>query len=858
MIRSAIVAICLTLVAQVPNGSRLEAQDADGGLPTIEAKVEDMVAIAGFVPIYFDESDGKIWLEVSRWDEELLHYTSLPAGLGQNDLGLNRGDLGSRQVVAFKRVGPKVLLEQPNYSYRAMSDDALERRSVDDGFPTSVLWGFTVSAETDGRALVDATGFFMRDWHGVARRLGGGQGSWSPDVSRSAIYLPRTKGFPANTEVEVTLTFSSTNPGGLVASVTPTAGALTIRQHHSFVELPPLDGGFTPRLADPRAGFNGVTFMDFAKPIQDDLTVRYIARHRLHKRDPAQDRSEAVEPIIYYLDPGTPEPVRTALMEGGAWWNQAFEAAGFIDAFRMEILPPDADPMDVRYNVIQWVHRSTRGWSYGNSVSDPRTGEILKGHVTLGSLRVRQDYLLGEGLTAPYRSGDESPADVEAMALQRIRQLSAHEIGHTLGLSHNFIASAQVSEGVQSVMDYPHPVVSLERGQVSLGSHSYADEIGEWDKISIKYGYSHFPPGADEEAELERILQDGMAQGIIFITDQDARPPGSAHPNVHLWDNGATAAGELERMMDVRRVALDNFGETAIRTGEPMATMEEALVPLYLHHRYQAEATTKVIAGQYYTYAMRGDGQEPLRPVPAVEQAAALSALLRTIDPAELTFPREVLAQLPPRPFRYGPHRELFERHTGLVFDAVSPAAAAADATLRFLLHPERAARMVQQEALDPTLPGLDEVMARIREGTFGVAHADGYEAEVSRAVERVFVERIMALAQGSPVGQVRAQATWELEELAAWLSQRAPAMEDGDRAHLSLLSSDISRFLGRQYTADQTPSPPDMPPGSPIGDAPMRWLVGGGGAGVVGSGTDNPMGLGLTPMVLLACPWGW
>ena len=858
MIRTGVIALALSLVhgAQPLPDARLLAQETGEGLPNIEDKVNGMVEIAGFVPIYFDESDGTIWLKVSRWDQEMLHYTSLPAGLGQNDLGLNRGDLGSRQVVSFKRVGPKVLLEQPNYGYRAISDDALERRSVDDGFPTSVLWGFTIAAETDEQVLVDATDFFMNDWHGVASRLGGSQGTWTSDVSRSAIYMPRTKGFPANTEVEVTLTFTSRNPGGLVASVTPTAGALTVRQHHSFVELPPLDGSYEPRLADPRAGFNGVTFMDFAKPIQDDLTVRYIARHRLHKRDPSLARSEPVEPIIYYLDPGTPEPVRTALMEGGAWWNQAFEAAGFIDGFRMEILPPDADPMDARYNVIQWVHRSTRGWSYGNSIADPRTGEILKGHVTLGSLRVRQDYLIGEGLTSPYRSGDESPADVEAMALQRIRQLSAHEIGHTLGLSHNYIASAQVGDGVQSVMDYPHPVVSLERGEVSLGSQSYADEIGAWDKISIMYGYSHFAPGVDEGAELERILQDGMVEGITFISDQDGRPPGSAHPNVHLWDNGATAAGELERMMDVRRVALDNFGETAIRTGEPVATMEEALVPLYLHHRYQAEATTKVVAGVYYTYAMRGDGQEPLRPVPAGEQEAALSALMRTIAPAELTFPRQVLAQLPPRPFRYGSHRELFERRTGLVFDAISPAAAAADATLSLLLHPERAARMVQQEALDPSLPGLDEVIARIREGTFGVTHTDSYEAEVSRVVERVFVERLMALAAISPVGQVRAQATWELEDLAALLSQQALGADDGDRAHFSMLSSDVSRFLGRHYGSNELPSAPDMPPGSPIGDSPMRWLGGVVERDAVGLRPDFRRVQGHTPWVSLACPW--
>ncbi|MEX0837049.1 MAG: zinc-dependent metalloprotease [Gemmatimonadota bacterium] len=815
--------VLYTLVIMAGVGpTTLAAQEE--GLPSIEEKTAEMTRVDGFIPMYWDETAGTLWLEIGRWDEELLHYTSLPAGLGQNDIGLNRGDLGGRHVVVFKRVGPKVLMEEPNYGYRAISDDAMERRSVEDGFPSSVLWGFTAEAETDDRVLVDATDFLMEDWHGVVTTLQPGQGSWSLEDSRSAVYMPRTRGFPSNTEIEVTLTFTSNNPGGLVRSVTPTGSALTVRQHHSFVELPALDGSYEPRLADPRAGFGGPTFMDFAQPIEDDLTIRYIARHRLEKRNPNAERSEAVEPIVYYLDPGTPEPVRTALMEGGAWWNQAFEAAGYIDAFRMEILPDTADPMDVRYNVIQWVHRSTRGWSYGNSVQDPRTGEILKGHVTLGSLRVRQDYLIGEGLTAPYLTGDENPADVREMALQRIRQLSAHEIGHTIGLSHNYIASAQTADGTMSVMDYPHPISRVENGRVVLGRESYPNEIGAWDEIAIRYGYTQFPEGTDEGEALEAILQEGMSEGIIFITDQDARPGGSAHPNVHLWDNGATAAGELERMMDVRRVALDRFGETAIRMGEPMATMEEALVPLYLHHRYQAEATTKVVAGQYYTYAMRGDGQTPLRPVPAAEQQRALDALMRTLDPTELTLPDAVLERLPPRPARYGPHRELFERHTGLVFDAIAPARASVEATLGFLFHPERATRMIQQRALDPTLPGLEQVITRVREATFGAQPVGAYEAEINRAVERAVVERLIQLAAQAPMAQVRAVTGYQLEDIAVSVAEASANANPSDRAHYLTLAADIARFLERPWEPISTPDAPDMPPGSPIGDSGMLW----------------------------------
>jgi hypothetical protein len=811
-----------------------ESQVADT-LPSIEVKTRGMTRIDGFIPMYWDEGAGTLWLEIGRWGEELLHYTSLPAGMGHNDLGLNRGDLGGRHVVVFSRVGPKVLMQEPNYAFRADSDDPLERRSVEDGFPTSVLWGFAAAAETGDRVLVDATRFLIRDWHGVVTTLQRGQGSWSVDESRSAVYMARTKGFPSNTEIEVTLTFTSSNPGGLVRSVTPTAEAMTVRQHHSFVELPAMDGSFEPRLADPRAGYGGPTFMDFARPLDEDLTVRYIARHRLEKRDPEAARSDPVEPIVYYLDPGTPEPVRSALLEGGAWWNQAFEAAGYIDAFRMEMLPDTADPMDVRYNVVQWVHRSTRGWSYGNSVQDPRTGEILKGHVTLGSLRVRQDYLIGEGLTSPYLTGDERPEDVREMALQRIRQLSAHEIGHTLGLSHNYVASAQTGAGTMSVMDYPHPNVRLEDGLVRLGRDSYPDEIGAWDKIAIRYGYTDFPVGTNEAEALEAILREGMGAGITFLTDQDGRPEGSAHPNVHLWDNGATAADELHRMMDVRRAALDNFGETAIRTGEPMATIEEALVPLYLHHRYQAEATTKVVAGQYYTYAMRGDGQTPLRPVPAAEQRRALDALMRTLDPAELKIPQRILESLPPRPARFGPHQELFARNTGLVFDAIAPARAAADATLTFLFQPERAARMVQQRALDPTLPGLEQVITRVQEATFGRRPADGYEAEIGRAVERAFMERLIALAAEAPMAQVRAVAARQLEEIAVEVAEQSSTVNPADRAHYLAVTADVARFLERPYAPVPSPSGPTMPPGSPIGDSGMSWI-----------------------WADLSCPWGW
>jgi len=754
-------------------------------LPSIADKTNDMERKDGFIPLYWDAKAGKIWLEIGRFDEELLYYVSLPAGMGQNDIGLNRGDLGPSMVVTFQRVGPKILMYEPNYSFRAVSDDALERKSVDDGFPASVIWGFEVAAEAGETVLVDATNFFIRDAHGVINTLRRSQqGSYKLDTSRSAIYLPRTRNFPENTEVELTLTFTSDEPGLLMGSVTPTAEALTLRQHHSFVQLP--EEPFKMRKADPRAGFNGISFMDYATPLGEPLQKQYIARHRIEKRDPRAAMSEPVEPIIYYLDPGTPEPVRSALLEGARWWNEAFEAAGFIDGFQVEVLPADADPMDARYNMIQWVHRSTRGWSYGNSITDPRTGEILKGHVTLGSL---------------------------------------HEIGHTLGLSHNYISSSQVAAEKYSVMDYPHPMIELdESGKVELRD-AYPDGIGDWDKVWIRYGYTDFAPGTVEGPFLEDILMEAAAEGLVFISDQDARPPGSAHPNTHLWDNGPDAAAELNRMLEVRRVALDQFGEAAIKNGLPLATMEEALVPLYLHHRYQAEATSKVVAGLYYTYAIRGDGQEPLRFVPAEEQWAAVEALIKTLEPAHLTIPRSILNQLPPRPFRYPPHQELFARNTGLVFDALAPASSAAHLTLSFLFHPERAARMIQQKALQPDLPGLTDIIDRVVENVFGVRFRDGYDAEVNRAVERVLVDRLIMLAAQAPMAQVRAETTMALKSLRQRVLDGSGTPEMAQDAHYGLLCEDIRRFLERPHQPITAPPALSAPPGSPIGDPGMRWV---------------------------------
>src|SRR5271155_5232705 len=529
----------------------LAADDASQ-TATIAAKTANAEKLPGYFNLYWDAKQGKLWLAIDKWSTEFLYQSSLAAGVGSNDIGLDRGQLGATRIVRFERSGNKVLLVQENLDYRAVTNDPDERRAVRDSFAESVLAGFTVAAEENGAALVDATDYFLRDAHGIPETLRRThQGSFHVDLARSAIYLPQTKNFPLNTEVEATLTFSGDEPGAWVRQVTPSPESITVREHHSFVQLPP--PGYKPRIYDPRSSFFGISYMDYATPVGEPIVKRFTARHRLEKKNPKAAVSEPVKPIVYYLDRGAPEPIRSALLEGASWWNQAFEAAGYKNAFRVELMPEGADLMDLRYNVIQWVHRATRGWSYGAAVIDPRTGEIIKGHVTLGSLRVRQDYLIAEGLLAPYEKGKPVSPKMMEMALARLRQLAAHEVGHTLGLMHNY-SSSTVNRS--SVMDYPPPFVKLAADGTPDLSEAYATGIGEWDKVAITWGYQDFPAKADEHAALEKILGDAFGRGLRYLTDQDARPAGSSSSVAHLWDSGSNAVDELNRIMQVRAAAL--------------------------------------------------------------------------------------------------------------------------------------------------------------------------------------------------------------------------------------------------------------------------------------------------------------
>ncbi len=778
----------------------------------IKSFTQDFEKKEGFLNYYWDDNKGKVYLEIRDLNQEMIYVNYLSAGVGSNDIGLDRGQIGGTRIIKFVKMGPKILMVQPNYKYRAVSKNEEEVKSVEDAFAKSTLWGFNIVLKDKTSYLIDISDFILRDSHKISQRLSQRkQGSFKIDKKSSSFDNLKSKNFPLNSELEAYLTFRGNVTGGWLRSVSPDTESFSVRTRHSFVQLP--DNGYTPRKFDPRAGYGAMTFYDYASPIEDDLHVKYIRRHRLIKKDPTKEMSEAVEPIIYYLDRGVPEPVKSALLEGASWWNEAFEAAGFKNAFQIEVLPEGADMLDVRYNVIQWVHRSTRGWSYGSSVVDPRTGEIIKGHVSLGSLRVRQDYLIAEGLLRPYAENDENGL-MEEMAIKRLRQLSAHEVGHTIGLSHNFISSAR---NRKSVMDYPHPLIKFSDNKVDL-SDAYDHGIGDWDKLAINWGYRQFD--SNEEYHLNKILQDGYKDDIYFISDQDSRPVSSAHPRSHLWDNGFDAADELTRMLKMRRYVLDNFLDNAIKKGEPMSSIEEVLVPMYLLHRYQIEAAAKVVGGLEYNYAVKGDGQLITKLLPYKQQIKALNSLLASIDPKHLSLPETLIELIPPRAFGYPRTRETFRSRTGLTFDYLAAAETATNLTLKMLLNPERASRLLTLKARDVnSQPGLSIVIDKIIDGTIlkTVNHKkldlNNIELEISKMVNHNVLNYLFMLANSKRTHEeVNARVYNSLNVL----KDKLDAMSS-NKYHYKYLSNKIEKFMSGEVDINYPDElvPPD---GSPIG----------------------------------------
>ncbi len=824
----------LLLVALLWSASGVIAQTAparttsSGPLPTIPVYTQGFKKFEGYYSFYYEERTGKIFLEVDRFEQDFLYFGSLTDGAGRN---AERGT-ASADLVRFVKVGPKLLLVEPNLAYRAGNGLPDEVKSVESAFNKSVLWGFTPVAVEGEKWLVDLTPFIIRDSQNIGGKIGaaatsggpsgpsrattsGSGGTFRVDESRSAVYLPNTRNFPKNTEFEALLTFTGgTAPRGVAAD----PSAVTVRVHQSFVELP--DNNYKPRKFDPRSSFNLFSYTDFSAPMSEPIVKRFSRRHRLEKKDPNAAVSEAVKPIVYYVDRGAPAAIKKALIEGGSFWNEAFEAAGFKNAFQVKELPEGADPMDIRYNVVNWIDRagSPRAFSFGSSYSDPRTGEIIKGVVTLGSDRHRQDYLIAEGLLQPYEDGKPVSKVMEEMALARIRQLSAHEIGHTLGFTHNFAASPKERA---SVMDYPFPRISLKaNGTIDL-SDAYAKGIGSWDKRAVMWGYTQFPKGTDEDAALDKIMQETIKQGFQYIPDIG----GYVHPASHQWDDGSNPIDELDKLMKVRRQVLDNFSEKAIPANAPMSTLEEVLVPIYLLHRYQIEAVAKSIGGLYFTHALKNDGQAPTKMVDPVQQWRAFDALMATVSPEALGLPDNLIAKIPPRPTGFPASAETFSSYTGPTFDPIAAAESAARETISSLLNPQRAARLIEYNARDSKQPGFMAVADKLIERTWKSPLSAGYKGELNVLVNNLTLKFLLELGAdtGSPEN-VRGEAMLKIEELKDWMTTELAAAGPKHKANLLFGLSQIAEFKASPGKFQPAPAQL-MPPGAPIGMPGMDFL---------------------------------
>ena len=795
-------AIAITVLFVVSTSSALAA------LPSIGEFTSDMTKKDGLIPVYYDDESDKVYLAVPTDHAEYLFQSSLPYGVGSNDIGLDRGQLGDTRLVSFEKFGNKVLLKQHNTKYRAAHGGDAEKQSIDEAFADSVIAGFTLVAKSDSASLIDYTPFLLSDIHGIGNRLAAtNQGSFGVDNMRSGVYLPKTKGFEKNTELEALVTFAGKKPGEYVQQVTPDPESLSVHLHHSFVALP--DDNYTPREYHPYSGYWKFSYFDYSTPISEPTEQRFITRHRLNKKTPHAAMSEAVEPIVYYLDPGIPEPVMTALKEGASWWNQAYEAAGYKDAFQVKVLPEGADPMDVRYNVINWVHRATRGWSYGSSVVDPRTGEIIKGHVTLGSLRVRQDYLIALGLTSPFKDGSTDTTAQQEMALDRIRQLSAHEVGHTLGIAHNFAAS---ENNRASVMDYPHPKISIINGKISLEG-AYDKGIGAWDIHAVAYGYQDFASDVEATEALAKIIVKGRNEGLSFKSDPDTRSSRHASANGHMWENGSNPLDAFDEISQVRELALANLGLDTLSPNSSLSSLENTLVPIYLLHRYQLEAVAKQVGGLVYEYERKGDytkaqGQQFV--APAVQQRA-MQQLITATTADYLTIPESVLALIPPTAYGDDITREHFQGKMGLMLDPVSAAASASNFAFELLLHPERLNRLEWQTRSTNDRRKKVGVSMLVKQILNVHWYKNKSQSPLAKRLQLVALNAVMkAVTNDKLAPEVRMEAELALLEFSEWLDDKA------DDNQYEILKEQFDTYWASKAWPSTFEVEP-LPPGSPI-----------------------------------------
>jgi hypothetical protein len=793
-------------------GNPLLAQD-------IATKTAGMERRAGLLTLHVDRKEGQLFLELPQDSLRLLHFASQATGLGSNPIGIDRGASGSENVARFERVGSRVLVTFENWNYRGQTGNADNERTVREGFAPSVVAALPVVASEGTRVLVNATDFFLRDWTDVIGTLAGAnQGTYALARDRSTFYDAYTRSFERNTEVDVQLTFTTAGrPGPIVSQILPDGRAVTLRVHHSFMALPDQPTAYRPRLADPRVNFGALTFKDFGQPLQGSLDQRWIARHRLERVNPRDPSSAFVQPIVYYIDRGIPEPVKRATIEGAKFWEEAFARAGLAGGFVVRELPEGADPLDVRYNVVQWINRNERGWSVGGSLADPRTGQIFKGMARMDSHRARTDYNLFAGLL-----GAAPTAQDTAFMLARVRQVTAHEIGHTLGLAHNYIASTY-ERG--SVMEYPPPRVTLTPdGRIDV-SQAYATGPGVFDVWAIRYGYGIFPP--EQEADsLAAIIREGLNKGWLFLSDEDARPDYASDPRVQLWDDQPTAEGYFTTLMNVRRVAMAGFGERNLRPGEPLALLHERFVPVYLMHRFAAQRLAKTIGGMEYHYAVRGDGQVATRTVSDARQRDALTLLLDGLRPAALAIPDTVLRLLGPRPFGYRGSVELFQSRTRPMFDELGAAQTLAQYTVDLILQRERAARLVAQSAHGSTVT-LDGVLERLVTATeSAMRQGSTHDVALARVAHRAVIDRLLQLAaDAQAAAEVRGAAEVWLDRVRAQATVGALGGAPAARAHWTLIARDITRWRDRGELPQFTRALP-APPGDPIGmDDECTWF---------------------------------